>query len=342
MIIKENNNPIPTDRLEKSGYDAERKVAYYLKMAFGDNPNLLVLNDLRVEFEDGITAQMDHLVVHQHGLIIIESKSVAGKLQVQDDGQWVRWYSQSSGKDRSTGMPNPIKQAKLQGQTLKRVLLNSATNDNTRKILDAFPIDVLVTFSTSNGGIFLAKDKQLYPEVCPSDAVDDNVNRIIFERTKNAKAQDFSLSEANRTKLAEHLVKIHKPYLTATTAVNKPYVKPAIAVKPLKVEQKVSEYISADKPKPTSVIGAIAEAISSALSAPESKFKHSCRKCKSDKLEVKFGKNYYLKCLSCDENNRIDATCPKCKTPLKIRKDKKNFFAECKECGISEIFHINS
>ena len=103
MIVKENTNPTPTDRFEKAGYEAERKVAYYLKMAFGENPDLLILNDLRIELEDGITAQMDHLIIHQHGLVIIESKSVAGKLQVQDDGQWVRWYPQSQGKDKSIG-----------------------------------------------------------------------------------------------------------------------------------------------------------------------------------------------------------------------------------------------
>ena len=341
MIIKENNNPIPAEKYEKAGYDAERKVAYYLKMAFGDNSNLLILNDLRVEFEDGITAQMDHLLIHQHGIIIIESKSVAGKLQVQDDGQWVRWYSQGTGKDRSIGMPNPIKQGKLQGKTLKRVLLTSATNEHMRKALEDFPTDVLVTFSTSNGGIFLAKDKQLYPEVCPADAVDDYVNKIVGDRAKNAKAQDFSLSEVNRTKLAEYLVKIHKPYQASTSTAEKSYSKPAVVDTPVKVEQKISEYIVADKPKPTSIIGAIADVISSTFTVPESKFKHACRKCKSDKLEIRFGKNYYLKCLSCDENNRIDATCPKCKSLFKIRKDKKQFFAECSTCKTSEIFHIN-
>lgn len=342
MIIKENNNLVPTDKLEKAGYDAERKVAYYLKMAFGDNPNLLILNDLRVVFEDGTTAQMDHLVIHQHGIIIIESKSVAGKLQVQDDGQWVRWYSQSAGKDRSIGMPNPIKQAKLQGQTLKRVLLSNSNNADTRKALEAFPTDVLVTFSTSNGGIFIAKDKQLYPEVCPADAIDDYVNKIISNSAKNSKAQDFSLSEANRAKLAEHLVKIHKPYQAATATADKPYSKLSVANTPAKVEQKISEYIVADRPKSTSIIGAIANAISSTFTAPETKFKHACRKCKSDKLEVRFGKNYYLKCLNCDENNRIDATCPNCKSLFKIRKDKKQFFAECSGCKTSEIFHMNS
>ena len=342
MIIKENNNPVPTEKFEKAGYDAERKVAYYLKMAFGENPNLLILNDLRVEFEDGITAQMDHLVIHQHGIIIIESKSVAGKLQVQDDGQWVRWYSQSAGKDRSIGMPNPIKQAKLQGQTLKRVLSSNSSNADMRKALEAFPTDVLVTFSTSNGGIFIAKDKQLYPEVCPADAVDDYVNKIVAINAKNAKAQDFSLSEVNRAKLAEHLVKIHKPYQAASTVSDKPYSKPFVAEKPIKLEQKIAEYIPASKPKPTSTPSVLDEIVDKFLGLSKRKFQNVCRKCKSDKLEISSGKyGYYFKCLNCDENTPNKATCPSCKSLFKIRKDKKQFFAECSGCKTSELFHMN-
>lgn len=312
-------------------------------MAFGDNPDLLILNDLRVEFEDGITAQMDHLVIHQHGIIIIESKSVAGKLQVQDDGQWVRWYSQGAGKDRSIGMPNPIKQARLQGQTLKRVLLTSASNDNTRKALEAFPTDVLVTFSTSNGGIFLAKDKQLYPEVCPADAIDDYVNKIIVDNAKNAKAQAFSLSEINRAKLAEHLVKIHKPYQTSTAVAEKLYSKTVVVNAPVKVKQKITEYIVAEKPVPASMIGSVSAAILSKLASPQNKFKHICRKCESEKLEASSGKfGYYFKCLDCNENTTIKTSCQNCKNLFKIRKDKKQFFAECSTCKTSEIFHINS
>jgi Nuclease-related domain len=336
MIIKENTNAIPTDKLGKAGYDAERNVAFKLRMAFGENPNLLILNDLKVEFEDGITAQMDHLVIHQHGIIIIESKSVAGNLVVEENGQWIVWY----GKTKK-GRENPIKQAKIQGQTLRNVLLKSATNEHTRTAMKALPADVLVTFSTKNGGTFYAKDKQPYTEVCPDHALDDRVNEIVTMRAKNAKAEDFSLSEAYRSKLAEHLVKIHKPYQASSTIAEKPYSKPAVANTSVKVEQKTSEYIVADKPKPTSIIGAIADAISSTFTAPESKFKHACRKCKSDKLEVRFGKNYYLKCLSCDENNRIDVSCSNCKSLFKIRKDKRHFFAECSGCKTSELFHIN-
>lgn len=339
MIIKENHNPVPKDRLRKAGHAEESRVAYYLKMAFGDDPKILILHDLRVVFEDDTTAQMDHLIIHQHGLIIVESKSVAGILEVKDDGQWVRRYSQKADPE---GMGNPIKQASRQGQTLKKVLLSGAVNDVTRKAIQDLPVDVLVTFSTTNGGVFIAKNRQLYPEVCPADVVDDHVSRIIADREKNAKSQDFILSENHRTKLAEHLVKIHKPYTANRFTPEKLYSKPTILEKPLKIEQKTSAYIVKEKPKPETVLGVIAGAVLSTF-FPESNFKNACRKCKSEKLEAIYGKfGYYFKCLNCQENSRIDASCPKCKKLLKIRKDKKQFFAECSACKASELFHVNS
>ncbi|MBC7787008.1 MAG: NERD domain-containing protein [Methylophilaceae bacterium] len=339
MIVKENFNPVPKDRLRKAGHDEEIRVAYYLKMAFGDDPKVLILHDLRVVFDDGTTAQMDHLIIHQHGLIIVESKSVAGILEVEDDGQWLRKYSP---KEKPEGMGNPIKQANRQGQTLKKVLLSGASNDVTRNAIQELAVDVLVTFSTANGGVFITKNRQLYPEVCPADVIDDHVNRIVSDRANNAKPQDFSLSESHRARLAEHLVKIHKPYKSNNAITENPCPKAPLYDKPLKVEQKTSEYMVSEKPKLTSVISVITDAISGTFSDTNNKFKHSCRKCKSDKVEIRFGKNYYLKCLSCDENNRIDTTCSKCKNVFKIRKDKKNFFAECLTCKTSEIFHINS
>lgn len=342
MIVKENNNSAPSDKLGKAGYDAERKVAYYLKMAFGENPQLFILNDLRVVHEDDITAQMDHLVIHQHGIIIIESKSVAGKLQVQDDGQWVRWYAQSSGKDRSLGMPNPIKQAKLQGQTLKRVLLHAA-DEKTRQVLENFPVDVLVTYSTTNGGVFLTKNRELYPEVCAADAVDDYINKIIDDRAKNAQAQDYRLSDTNRAKLADYLVKIHKPYQQLNQVLSdtdRSHSLPAIANKPPKIEQKTYDYFPS-KPTPSSIVETVTKILTKTAESPASQPKHTCHKCKSDQLEVRFGRNYYFKCLSCDENNRINEECPKCNRLLKIRKDRNHFFAECKECGTTALFHSN-
>lgn len=340
MIVKENLTPVPQNRLRKAGHDEESRVAYYLKMAFGDDPKILILHDLRVVFEDGTTAQMDHLIIHQHGLIIVESKSVAGILEVKDDGQWLRKYSQ---KEIPVGMGNPIKQANRQGQTLKKVLLSGASNDVTRNAIQELPVDVLVTFSTANGGVFIANNRQLYPEVCPADVVDDHVNRIVSYRAKNAKSQDFSLSESHRTRLAEHLIKIHKPYKSTNLTHEKLYPKPSPLENRPKVVQKISEYIEVDKSKPISIIGAITDAISSTFTEPKSKFKHACRKCKSDKLEASSGRfGYYFKCSDCNENTTIKTSCQICKSLFKIRKDKKRFFADCSICKTSELFHINN
>lgn len=170
-------------------------------MAFGDDQKILMLHDLRVVFNCGTTAQMDHLIVHQNGLMIVESKSVADILEVEDDGQWLRKYSP---KEKPEGMGNPIKQANRQGQTLKKVLFSGANDDVTRNAIQELAVDVLVTFSTANGGVFITKNRQLYPEVCSADVIDDHVNRIVSDRANNAKPQDFSLSESNRARLSEH------------------------------------------------------------------------------------------------------------------------------------------
>lgn len=340
MIVKENVNPVPSDKFEKAGHDAERKVAYYLKMAFGSEPRLLILHDIRLEFEDGITAQMDHLLIHQYGLIIIESKSVAGKLQVKEDGQWLRWFS-----NQSRGMQNPIKQARLQGQTLKRVLLNSS-KENTRKVLEKFPIDVLVSISDS--GEFVAHKRNLYPEVCKADQVDDRVKEIVLSRAKNALTDDFVLSDVNKTKLAEHLVKNHRPYQKKSEPdIKTPIIELVKNTKneitkikiPIQPNPEISTYNPFNKQKTAvGILGIIA----SAFNGPDIKFEHRCLHCKSNKIEIKYGSNYYFKCLNCSKNYPIVATCHTCKKTLKIRKEKKYFFAECTACKTSELFHVNS
>ncbi len=70
-------------------------------------------------------------------------------------------------------MQNPIKQAKLQAQTLKKVLLNAANKD-TQKAIEYLNLDVLVTIS--DGGIFIG-DRSIHPEICKADEVDDYVKK---------------------------------------------------------------------------------------------------------------------------------------------------------------------
>lgn len=102
MIVKELDPFQSEDKLAKSGRAAEEQMAFYLKRFFATDSDVLVLNGVRLE-EDGDAAQIDHLLIHSYGLTIVESKSVHGKIQIKDDGQWIRWF----GANQSKGIASP-------------------------------------------------------------------------------------------------------------------------------------------------------------------------------------------------------------------------------------------
>ncbi len=82
LILKDRREREPTDRFDAAGMKAERQLAHYLKRAFGDAKDIFVFNDLRVVHE-GEVAQIDHLLLHRSGLIIIESKSFTTQISVR-------------------------------------------------------------------------------------------------------------------------------------------------------------------------------------------------------------------------------------------------------------------
>ena len=113
MIKKELDPFEGSDKYAVSGRKAEEKMAFYLKRFFSSHSDIHVLNHIRLEANDD-AAQIDHLLVHPYGMAIVESKSVHGKLQFKDDGQWIRWY----GKE-SKAIASPVTQARLQDKFLK-------------------------------------------------------------------------------------------------------------------------------------------------------------------------------------------------------------------------------
>lgn len=83
MIVKELDPFIPQDKFAKAGKEAEEQMSFYLRRAFADNKNIYVFNDLCLEHEDD-AAQIDHLIFHQYGVVIIESKSVTNRVEINE------------------------------------------------------------------------------------------------------------------------------------------------------------------------------------------------------------------------------------------------------------------
>lgn len=119
MIFKELEPFSGQDKFQIAGRKAEEQMAHYLRRFFGSSADVDILNYLRINL-GGEVAQMDHLVLHPYGLVIVESKSVAGSVQIKEDGQWIRWFNK-----QPQGMRSPVTQAKMQVMLLKELLVKT-------------------------------------------------------------------------------------------------------------------------------------------------------------------------------------------------------------------------
>jgi hypothetical protein len=86
MIAKELDPFASDDALARAGRAAEEQLAFYLRRAFAKDQDFIVFNGLRLG-HNGDFAQIDHLVAHPYGVIVIESKSVTTEVRVNEHGE---------------------------------------------------------------------------------------------------------------------------------------------------------------------------------------------------------------------------------------------------------------
>lgn len=335
MIVKELDAFIPQDKFFKAGKEAEEQMSFYLRRAFADNKNIYVFNDLRLEHEDD-AVQIDHLIVHQYGMIIIESKSVSSRVEINEQQEWVRWFN-----GNKQGMPSPILQARRQGVFLKKYLDRHA-EVLLAKILGRQPyfgailIDTFVAISDS--GIIDRPKKMSLEEVCKADQICDRVRSLQVRQQKessffNLNSTGRSLSKDDVNRVVQFLLKEHKPLPSRTEAeaISKPDLQTSPPEKKVVIKVQ-SESLS--KPKP------IISKPNNAIAQPASTY--SCRQCNKTNLSVASGKyGYYFKCLDCDGNTPINVSCQTCNSKEKIRKSGELFYAECATCTTSGLFYTN-
>jgi hypothetical protein len=322
--------------MEVAGHRAEEQMAFYLERAFGSREDVFVLNDVRLEKGDD-AAQIDHLVLHRWGIVIVESKSVTGTIKVNAQGEWMRV---SEGK--KTGMASPLLQVERQA-TFLRGYLNDHAESLLKKMLGFLqprfgnmPIDPLVAIS--DHGIIERDSKVNFPGLMKADQVTSIVDSLLGIHRKEAnplspgKEGWLTLSTADQQRIADFLVQHHKPrYGTQTpkTASDTFAVSAAPAWRIAETTAPVYSPTSAN-PAPPSV-------------QKDSTFAENfaCRHCGSNQLVIVYGKDYYFKCRACTGNTPTRPTCSRCKTREKLRKDGRQFSAKCIVCETERPFYKN-
>ena len=85
MILKELDPFHGGDEQAFAARISADRMAYYLRRYFRRSSTVDVLNGLRIR-SGGSMARIDHLLLHAHGMLVIEREDVGGRVQIDDDG----------------------------------------------------------------------------------------------------------------------------------------------------------------------------------------------------------------------------------------------------------------
>jgi hypothetical protein len=315
MILKDLDPFSSTDTLLCAGRKAEEQMAFYLQRRFADDCHARVFNSLRFVSEDD-AAQIDHLVLHPYGMIIIESKSVTTRVTINTENEWIRWIGRTQ-----KGMPSPVLQARRQGDFLRRYLQAHREEMRGKFLLglrqagfQKMPLDILVAISDSG----VIDRKTSIPEVAKADQIPDRIQLRVKEYRHANHPLNLSVkssliyaafTEEETDRITAFLLKRHTPLVHMEMASAEPAQVPRPPSRP---EEQL-------------------------LSTPV------CRHCASAQVSIQSGPyGYYFKCGACAGNTPIREMCDTCKTKARIRKSGEVFYLRCESCGASRLFHSNS
>ena len=342
MIIKEVDSITSKDKFLQAGSRAEKQMAHYLSRAFKDAKDILVLNGIRLKSEDD-SCQIDHLIIHKYGMIIIESKSVVGPVEINERNEWSR-------SEYNLGMASPVLQGKRQAAFLKKYLNESGLEPPhdpfkslVRKItFDHVPVDVLVAISDKG-------------DIRPHPSVDiDNVHKAdvipekIEERISYYRRLDrvFSLDPTPTplkmkleamNNIAQFLVKKHTPYVRdGRRQARQPktvYDAPRSAARGITGK-------SQGPNRKRSVSVAQDQARGFVPASGKAGFR--CKDCGNEVVRILWGRHgYYFSCSGCPNTMTAKGYCKECGQQSKLSKAGNRFYVKCEEHGKGDLFFTN-
>jgi hypothetical protein len=298
------------DRKRAAGERQEKEVAFQLRRGL-DAKRYTVFHDLRLE-HDGETAQIDHLVLHKYGFVIIESKSIAGEVKVNDHGEWSRSYNGAW-----SGMPSPIKQAELQQYILKNFLEKHKKQllgklIGLQKAFGGRAYDILAAISSS--AIF-------HRDSAPA-AISDMVVKTEF--------------------LPDRIHDITRKYGTALLSLD---AQPAFSKLELETVAAFLRGVEGGSPNAPG-IDPLPDPVPPAPSDSQQRPCNvepttvgallSCRKCGATTgLKGAYGKfGYYISCAACNTNTSMKGPCTSCGSPkTRVSKKGNDYTRSCEGCG---------
>jgi hypothetical protein len=344
MILKTKTLKMTKTPQTIAGQKQEQDVAFFLRRAFKDNPEVLVINDFKFSFNNE-TAQIDHLIVYTYGFVLIESKSIKGHVKVNNQGEWTRSYN-----SQWSGMSSPIKQVELQQALLKEMLMHHR-NDILSKLLgikqqgfNGRCWHYLCAISSNAVIDRKTMPKEISDKLYKTEFLVDELKNIMNLKHKLIRLvsvtdtrPDFSqreLDSIGQFLISQHLdsntqqVDAAPAQLKQIQAIPKrPELKPEL-------EPELQPALAPINALAQSTVAILAPAAVVAL-APGQQPIISCKHCgESTQYTPMYGKfGYYINCNQCSKNTSMKLPCPLCMSKnTKVTKRKETYTLNCVDC----------
>ncbi|MCG9732270.1 NERD domain-containing protein [Shewanella sp. Isolate13] len=330
-----------------AGQQQEQNVAFFLRRAYKDHPQVLVINDFKFRFNDEV-AQIDHLIIYSYGFILIESKSIRGQVKVNQQQEWTR-----SVGAKWQGMPSPIKQVELQ-----QALLQDLLRDNRAEILEKM-FGLTQGFggrcwdhlcAVSSDAIIDRKSmpKAVSDKLIKSEFLVEKLNKVMnlkgkylrlayladtrpfFNQEELESIGSFLINQHIAPNTAADTETTKATSQTATEQGSAPLANTPItaAASTVPVQHMPAQLMPAEPVAHTETEKT--QAIQIAL-----RCKHCGESTNYTPMYGKFG--YYIHCKQCTKNTPMKQTCPQCSSKnTRVKKSKETYTLNCQECGCGQ------
>ena len=185
------------------GIAGEESVAFELNNSYLP---IIVLHDLRLEHE-GLTAQIDYLIITTKFCLVVECKNLFGNLEVNSRGEFIRELD-FNGKRKKEGIYSPVTQNVRHMEMIKQLRLANKKNPLMRAALDKYFDDLyrsVIVLANPKTVINLKRaPKNVKDQIIRSDQLIEYIKRLIREN------KDLASSEKEMYEMAEFFVGLHK------------------------------------------------------------------------------------------------------------------------------------
>ena len=343
MILKTKSLQTTATPQAIAGQKQEQDVAFFLRRAFKDNPEVLVINDFKFSFNDE-TAQIDHLIVYTYGFVLIESKSIKGHVRVNSQGEWTRSYN-----SQWSGMPSPIKQVELQ-QALLKEMLKHHKSDILSKLLGVKQQGFggrcwHYLCAVSSNAVIDRKTmpKEISDKLFKTEFLVDELKSIMNLKHKIIRLinvadtrPDFNQQELNS--IGQFLISQH---------IDSNIQQANHAQEEQKQNQTIANTLELESTSAFTNHLAQSNATTLTPVATLASEQHpilSCKHCReSTQYTPMYGKfGYYINCNQCSKNTPMKQACPQCMNKnTKVTKRKETYTLNCADCGFESILFNN-